>query len=174
MNCPACKGTCAQETYEGVSIDVCEKCKGIWLDQGEFEQIVSKREKVFKRSEVEAVNRLCGVNGSPKEEESRKLTCPKCNSENMKTQNYSYSSGVIIDRCPKGCGIWLDADELEKVQMYSELWQDRLEANRHRFERLCGQVEEEASQIIEDLNQAAEPSRFKFVNSVVRGLVKFD
>ena len=174
MNCPACGGTCAQELYEGVTIDVCEKCKGVWLDQGELKQIMTLRKKVFKPSEVEAVNRLCGVNGVPKQEEARKLSCPKCSTNPMSTQNYNYSSGVIVDRCPKGCGIWLDADELEKVQMHSELWQDKLEANRERFDNLCVQVEDEADKMIKGMEQAVEPSRFKFINSVVRGLVKFD
>jgi len=174
MNCPSCQISCIQENYEGVNIDVCSSCRGVWLDQGELKEIISKREKVFKSNEVEAVNRLCGVNGVPKEEESRNLPCPKCNNKPMKTQNYNYSSSILIDRCSKGCGIWLDADELEKVQMHSELWQDKLEANRDRFTILSGQVEEDANKNWEAISKAVDPSRFKFVNSVVRGLIKFD
>jgi len=169
MNCPVCSKVCNEEIYEGVTIDVCSKCFGIWLDQGELEQITAKREVIFKPSEVEAVNKLCGASDVGKEQESRQLTCPKCDEKPMKTINFNYSSGIIIDRCQKGCGLWLDADELDKVQIHAELWQDKLEVNRDRFSRLASQVEGDARKTVEDINNAIAPSRFRFVNSMIRG-----
>lgn len=39
--CPKCKGS--MRTYErnGIHIDQCEECRGIFLDRGELEQLVS-------------------------------------------------------------------------------------------------------------------------------------
>jgi len=90
------------------------------------------------------------------------------------TFNYNYSSGIIVDRCKKGCGMWLDADELDKVQIHSELWQDKLEANRDRFTMLAGQVEQDARSNIDKIDEAVGPSRFRFINSMIRGLVRLD
>lgn len=174
VNCPTCHQSFDQETYEGVTIDVCSKCKGVWLDRSEVDQILKNRKNGFKSSEVVSVNRLCGSTGVAKEEESRQLNCPKCTNSPMKTFNYNYSSGIIVDRCSKGCGVWLDADELEKIQIHYELWQDKLEVNRDRFTILAGQVEENMGQTLEAINQAMAPSRFHFINSMIRGLVKFD
>jgi Zn-finger nucleic acid-binding protein len=164
---------CSQENYEGVTIDVCSKCRGVWLDQGEMEQIVNRRGRIFKAQEVEAVNRLCGANGVGKPEEPRNLRCPKCGTLPMKTLQYNYSSGIMIDRCGKGCGVWLDADELEKVQIHTELWQDKLEANRERFSNLAGQVESDTRKTLDALSDATDPSRFRFINAMLRGLIKF-
>jgi Zn-finger nucleic acid-binding protein len=172
MKCPSCEKICTQETYEEITIDVCPKCQGVWLDHGEMELIISKREEKFSSQEVEAVNRLCGVSGVSEEDESRELSCPKCE-EKMKTLNYNYSSGIIVDRCPKQCGVWLDADELEKIQIHAEFWQDRLEANRDRFTLLAGQVEEDSRSQIQAIDEATGPSRFRFINSALRGIFKF-
>jgi Zn-finger nucleic acid-binding protein len=40
----------------------------------------------------------------------------------MRPTNYNYSSGIIIDSCPNGHGVWLDNLELEKVQANGEHW----------------------------------------------------
>ena len=172
MNCPACDVACASETYEGVNIDVCTKCKGVWLDKNELEVVSRQREKGYKANDVEAINRLCGVSGTAKETDSREMKCPKCGDGSMKTLNYAYSSGIFIDRCSKGCGLWLDADELEKVQMHSELWQDKLEANRNRFASLARQVDDNVRATIDQIENATAPSRFRFVNSILRGLIR--
>ena len=43
MKCPRCDGSLNESKVEEVSIDVCDKCGGIWLDSGELEQL-TKRE----------------------------------------------------------------------------------------------------------------------------------
>src|SRR3989442_5660293 len=37
--CPKCDGTLVEITHEGVRIDRCNKCNGVWLDAGELEQL---------------------------------------------------------------------------------------------------------------------------------------
>lgn len=42
MNCPRCEGaTMHERDREGITIDVCEKCRGIFLDRGELEKLIS-------------------------------------------------------------------------------------------------------------------------------------
>jgi len=40
--CPNCKVEMQAVNREGVEIDICTNCQGIWLDKGELEKIISK------------------------------------------------------------------------------------------------------------------------------------
>lgn len=44
MHCPKCGANLIEINYQGMSIDKCTSCEGIWLDAGELESI-SKFEK---------------------------------------------------------------------------------------------------------------------------------
>jgi uncharacterized protein len=39
IHCPKCDGKLVEISYEGVQIDRCEKCNGVWLDAGELEHL---------------------------------------------------------------------------------------------------------------------------------------
>lgn len=39
--CPVCKSTLQEQNRESVSIDVCPQCRGVWLDRGELEKLMS-------------------------------------------------------------------------------------------------------------------------------------
>lgn len=40
MNCPRCNLTLLMAERQGVEIDYCPQCRGIWLDRGELEKII--------------------------------------------------------------------------------------------------------------------------------------
>ena len=41
MNCPVCENTRMREVEKnGILIDVCPDCKGVWLDRGELEKLL--------------------------------------------------------------------------------------------------------------------------------------
>ena len=43
MYCPACKDSVLSMTErQGVEIDFCPKCRGVWLDRGELDKIIEK------------------------------------------------------------------------------------------------------------------------------------
>ena len=42
MSCPRCTGKLVEMEFEGVMIDRCDNCSGIWLDPGEFSELVKK------------------------------------------------------------------------------------------------------------------------------------
>jgi uncharacterized protein len=42
MNCPTCNVTLLLAEKQGVEIDYCPQCRGIWLDRGELEKIIEK------------------------------------------------------------------------------------------------------------------------------------
>lgn len=47
MNCPACEDVRMKEMErDGVIIDICPSCKGVWLDRGELEKITERLRKI--------------------------------------------------------------------------------------------------------------------------------
>ena len=42
MKCPNCDETLVMTERQGVEIDYCPKCRGIWLDKGELDKIIEK------------------------------------------------------------------------------------------------------------------------------------
>jgi uncharacterized protein len=43
MNCPRCEGVNLVITYrEGIEIDHCPQCRGVWLDRGELDKMIEK------------------------------------------------------------------------------------------------------------------------------------
>jgi uncharacterized protein len=45
ISCPRCEGALAGHLVEGVHIDRCNKCGGVWLDPGELELLFLKHEQ---------------------------------------------------------------------------------------------------------------------------------
>jgi hypothetical protein len=41
LACPVCQGELRETLREGVSIDVCARCRGVWLDRGELEKLAA-------------------------------------------------------------------------------------------------------------------------------------
>lgn len=42
MRCPNCEETLVMSERQGVEIDYCPKCRGVWLDRGELDKIIDK------------------------------------------------------------------------------------------------------------------------------------
>lgn len=39
LTCPVCQGAMREVNREGILIDVCTQCRGVWLDRGELEKL---------------------------------------------------------------------------------------------------------------------------------------
>jgi Zn-finger nucleic acid-binding protein len=42
MKCPNCEEVLVMTERQGVEIDYCPKCRGVWLDKGELDKIIEK------------------------------------------------------------------------------------------------------------------------------------
>lgn len=49
IDCPVCHAAFKEVVNEGVLIDICTECRGIWLDRGELEKLMD-----IAREEAEA------------------------------------------------------------------------------------------------------------------------
>ena len=42
MSCPVCRVPLAMSDRQGVEIDYCPQCRGVWLDRGELDKIIDR------------------------------------------------------------------------------------------------------------------------------------
>jgi Zn-finger nucleic acid-binding protein len=49
MNCPTCNITLLITDREGIEIDYCPQCRGIWLDRGELDKIIQRSAPAEKK-----------------------------------------------------------------------------------------------------------------------------
>ena len=53
MKCPVCKDvTLLMSERQGVEIDYCPECRGIWLDRGELDKLIAGEEKAYADREL--------------------------------------------------------------------------------------------------------------------------
>src|SRR5687767_10906735 len=51
MNCPNCNETLVMADRQGVEIDYCPKCRGVWLDRGELDKIIERSAEYESRQQ---------------------------------------------------------------------------------------------------------------------------
>lgn len=105
MNCPHDRSVMISLELNEVEIDYCTKCSGIWLDSGELELILGESEAI--REFLASFS----ISESPRE---KKLKCPICDKP-MDKVICDDEGKVMVDRCPKGDGLWFDKGELLDV-----------------------------------------------------------
>jgi Zn-finger nucleic acid-binding protein len=103
MKCPNCDGELALTKRDGVPMEMCPACKGMWLTRQELNQL---EDKVFDFGDDEKGSLVFEPT-----QDSRK--CPECG-EPMKRFQYRLYD-LDMDFCPAGHGYWLEADEDQRV-----------------------------------------------------------
>jgi len=48
--CPVCTESMREINRDGIDIDVCERCGGVWLDHGELEKLVARKQRQHRES----------------------------------------------------------------------------------------------------------------------------
>ena len=49
MKCPRCETLVLDERVrEGVTIDACRQCRGLWLDRGELEKLIARERRDYE------------------------------------------------------------------------------------------------------------------------------
>jgi len=46
FDCPRCGATLTMSERQGIEIDYCPQCRGVWLDRGELDKIIERAEAV--------------------------------------------------------------------------------------------------------------------------------
>jgi hypothetical protein len=169
MVCPNCQARLQTVQYEGISIETCPKCNGEWLDDRELGKIVRLREVKFDPEERRAIAESTSITGVVLEDVDRDLKCPKCGGT-TDAVNYGGDTGIVIDRCNDCRGIWLDGDELEKIQMVVEGWNDALPEDLQKYGPKLRDVAVRLDQE-DDVRVSRLPVVGRFVNLMVNGIL---
>jgi membrane associated rhomboid family serine protease len=104
--CPKCLSDMTELEHQGVTIDVCPGCRGIWLDPGELAQLRGASEDLPAAPD--------NVASGTRYLQTSTYICPRCQG-GFDTFEYAPGTGLYIDRCKSCRGIYLDAGELKKI-----------------------------------------------------------
>lgn len=122
-NCPVDDFTLRPVTYEEVTIDTCPHCSGVWLDAGELESIQSAQASDFRDVPTSTLDTVSAAEGMAKARSETPRGCVVCKA-GLEQKEYAFASQVMIDQCPNGHGMWLDKDELARLEMFYEDQED--------------------------------------------------
>jgi Zn-finger nucleic acid-binding protein len=156
-------------TYEGISIETCNKCNGEWLDEAEIGKIVRIREVKFAPDKRRAIAESTTITGVVLKDVDRDLKCPKCDGT-TDAVNYGGDTGIIIDRCTTCRGIWLDAEELENIQMVIEGWDDALPGDLQEYGPKLRDIAVKLDEA-DDVSVSRLPLIGRFINSAINGIL---
>jgi uncharacterized protein len=56
MKCPSCKVSLVIAERQGVEIDYCQECRGVWLDRGELDKILERSSSQDRRPSSDRKN----------------------------------------------------------------------------------------------------------------------
>jgi len=120
MQCPRDNAHLGTEKYEGeVLVDRCPSCDGVWLQRRELEAIQDLRERDYSES-LKGIDSVALSYERARQSARTQVECPTCHVE-LHPEEYAYCSQIIIDRCGKCGGVWLDSGELGALERFFEL-----------------------------------------------------
>jgi len=94
-----------QTTRGLIYYDICEACGSIWFDAGEMDAVVLP---VYRSVEKSSTERAQGVSEPLRQ-------CPRCGDAYMNKVLFLAYSDILLDRCWKCHGFWLDGGELKLI-----------------------------------------------------------
>ena len=100
---------------EGIEIDYCTNCGGIWLDASELELLLNdpgKAKILLDSFRIDSTST------------ERLKKCPICNKKMQKVVVGSSKPVLLIDKCRRGDGLWFDKGELQDIVARAELDED--------------------------------------------------
>ncbi len=113
MICKDCRTEMDKDILDGVLIDRCGVCEGIWLDGGELDKIVRSAGQDPAKLALQAREERA----DERKKVASKSVCPRCSAGPLKRH---VLHGVALDRCGACKGLWFDHGELDKVKKGEE------------------------------------------------------
>jgi uncharacterized protein len=117
VKCPKCSAAMESVSYQGVEIDRCTKCAGLWLDMLEGEDLK-------KLSGSESIDIGSAETGKA-QDKIGKIKCPKCSAA-MLRMVVNGQPHIWYEACPVCYGTYFDAGEFKDFK--SENFMDTVKA----------------------------------------------
>jgi Zn-finger nucleic acid-binding protein len=105
--CVKCNSILDRATFQGLEVDLCPKCGGLWLDRGEITRAAKLPAEELSRLR----GLLAGSSGPPPLPTENKAPCPACPGSLSEVM----LGAVHVDYCNKCHGLFLDKGELTKA-----------------------------------------------------------
>ena len=110
MDCPKCKGAFEKVVFEGIEVDRCLECQGLWFDMLEKEDLVN-----MQGSEVIDV----GDEQVGREHNAQtRIDCPKCSAHMMPMIDKDQFH-IQYECCPSCYGTFFDAGECRDLKQHT-------------------------------------------------------
>jgi len=107
VECPKCPSVAlGVESVEGIEIDRCPSCRGIWFDCLELEKLLEADPRPLLKEDAR-FEVLPGAEGP-------RISCPRCKTYLIKL-NSRIRPGTVLDSCTICHGTWVDAGELARL-----------------------------------------------------------
>lgn len=108
MKCPKCEETdLAAATLDGVEVDTCSQCNGVWFDKRELGELLGKK--------TQRVESIMGGEDGDDANYKRGILCPR-DGKNMMRVRSNRNRKVTVDACVICQGVWLDGGEFERIK----------------------------------------------------------
>ena len=104
MQCPECREPLVIVESDGVELDLCVSGHGTWFDGQELQLLLAS---AGAEASVAALSER--LEELPDQGTGRR--CPRCHAS-MRQVGLPEVDGPVLDRCPRGDGLWFDAGEL--------------------------------------------------------------
>jgi len=109
-SCPDCSVALVPREFQGITIDACPRCAGIFFDEGEVNALKARGLQAMEELENQIVPEVI------QEAIADKFRlCPHCKSS-MDKFRYMYHSDVVLDECGVCGGIWVQDGELGRMR----------------------------------------------------------
>lgn len=132
MQCPKCQQHAADfRTSEGVTVNFCQGCKGLWFERGELALY------------CETPQDLPHLDTLLAQAQPTAFHCSKCQKA-LLTLPYMAGEDLYIEWCPQCHGVWVDAGELPKIERLAT----RLESGLARAQRAMRELQRAGYQVI--------------------------
>ena len=110
MRCPKCRADMEQVNYEGIEVDRCRICKGLWFDAGELEAMSEKN----AAAETDTGDASTGKRKNTMED----YQCPRCSGAMVSVVD-ERQPHISFETCSDCHGSFLDAGELRDLATIS-------------------------------------------------------
>ena len=110
MNCPKCNAAMELVTFEGVTVDRCTACKGIWFDANEQKWLKEKKgSEVIDIGDAAVGTKMDKINS---------YLCPRCQGPMIRMVDVDQHH-IDYEACTVCYGIFLDAGEFKDLKDYT-------------------------------------------------------